>query len=57
MIEILKENYLVLIPAILGLLEVIVRLTPTEKDNSVLEWIKKLLNIFIPNNKKDGGTH
>ena len=51
------ENWVILLPAVLGLAEVIVRLTPTTKDDSILEWIWKLVNLILPNNKKGGGKH
>lgn len=54
--QFLKENWVALLFGLLGFIEVIVRITPTEKDNTVLEYIKKLLSVFIPNRKKYGGT-
>lgn len=43
-------------------LEVIVRLTPTTKDDTILErvgqYVGKLMDVIgIPNNKADGGVH
>ena len=38
--------------AILGIEEIIVRLTPTEKDNSILNKIMWLVNKLIPNKIK-----
>lgn len=38
--------------AILGIAEIIVRLTPTEKDNSILNKIMWLVNKLIPNKIK-----
>ena len=43
--------------AIVGLLEVIVRLTPTEKDNSILSKIVWVINKIIPNNGHHGKKH
>ena len=43
--------------AIVALFEVIVRLTPTEKDNTILAKIIWVLNKIIPNRKKKGNTH
>ena len=53
--EFIKENWLVLLLGLIGFIEVIVRLTPSEKDNTILEWVKKILNIFIPNLSAKGG--
>lgn len=48
-----------LVLAVFALLEVAVRLTPSERDNSVVNKIVKfgtiLLDTFIPNKKKQGG--
>lgn len=33
--------------------EVITRLTPTRKDDSVLGWIKKIYDFILPNLKKE----
>jgi hypothetical protein len=41
----------------LGFVEVLVRLTPTTKDNSILSFIMLIVNGLIPNFKEDGGTH
>tara|TARA_R100001463_G_scaffold44701_1_gene92683 strand:- start:156 stop:299 length:144 start_codon:yes stop_codon:yes gene_type:complete len=38
--------------AILGIAEIIVRLTPTEKDNSILNKIVWVVNKLIPNKIK-----
>jgi hypothetical protein len=51
----LVENWGVLSLSLLSFLEVITRLTPSEKDNTVLSFVSKLLNVIIPNFKKGGG--
>ena len=52
------ENLTVLIFALVALAEVIVRLTPTEKDDSILNWIVILLNAIFPANKnRANGYH
>lgn len=56
-IDFIKENFWTLLFALLGFVEVIVRLTPTKKDDSILEWIYKLLSVIVPNNKSGGGKH
>ena len=53
------ENWMDVIAIVTGLIavaEVIVRLTPTEKDNSILLKIKNILNAVIPNKSKNGGN-
>jgi hypothetical protein len=54
------ENYVDLIAIVAGLIavaEVVVNLTPSEKDNSILLKIKNVLSAVIPNRKTGGGTH
>jgi len=50
-----------LIIALLLVAEVIVRLTPSEEDNSVVNKIanllRQLINFLVPNRDKNGGTH
>ncbi len=57
MLEILSQNWETITAGVVALAEIIVRLTPTQKDNSVLVVIKKILGFFIPNLKKGGGKH
>lgn len=56
-VEFFKTNWIPLIGGILGLAEVVVRLTPSEKDNSILKKITDILFFFIPNLSKGGGVH
>lgn len=51
----LSVNWGVLSLSLLSFLEVITRLTPSEKDNTVLRFLSNILNAFIPNLKKGGG--
>lgn len=51
----LAVNWGVLSLSLLSFLEVITRLTPTEKDNTVLTFLSNILNAIIPNFKKGGG--
>jgi replication-associated recombination protein RarA len=56
----LMEHYADLIAIVVGLIavaEIVVNLTPSEKDNSVLLKIKNALSAIIPNFRKGGGTH
>lgn len=57
MIEFITSNWQWLIPAFLGLVEIVVRLTPTDKDDSILNKIKELFDFILPNIKKGGGVH
>jgi len=56
MVEFLKENWLVLLFGLLAFAEVIARLTPTTKDDTIIQWIKSILDVIIPNRAKGGGT-
>lgn len=53
----LKKYWALLLPAVLTLIEVIVRATPTEKDNSVFNFLKFILDKIIPNTRAGGGKH
>jgi len=57
MVEFLKANWVELLLGILAFAEIVTRLTPSEKDNTVLGWIKSILNALLPNRKKGGGRH
>jgi ABC-type enterochelin transport system substrate-binding protein len=51
----LAQNWGILSLSLLSFLEVVTRLTPTEKDNTVLTFLSNILNAIIPNFKKGGG--
>ena len=55
-----KESIIALIAALYGVSKVIVNLTPSEKDNDLLAkvagLVDRLVDLFIPNLKKGGGT-
>jgi hypothetical protein len=53
----LVANWLALLIGLGGFIEVIVRLTPTTKDDSILAFIKNIIDSFIPNRRIGGGTH
>lgn len=55
--DFIKANFLELIFALLALLEILVRATKTEKDNSILNFIKSILDAIIPNRRVGGGSH
>jgi len=42
--------------AVLSVIEVIARIIPSAKDNSILNFITRLINYLVPNLRKDGGT-
>lgn len=51
----LLENWAALLLGLMAFAEVVTRLTPTEKDNTILAKLQGLLNVFLPNLKKGGG--
>ena len=64
MIELIKENWGLIVEIVLilyAIAKIVVNLTPSEKDNLILtkavEFIEKVIDLFIPNLKKGGGTH
>ena len=52
--EFITNNWYWLVPLVIAIAEVIVNLTPTEKDNSILNFIVKILDKVLPNKTKDG---
>lgn len=46
-----------LVLALMALIEIIVQLTPTERDNAWFRWLKNIVSSIIPNNKSSGGQH
>lgn len=52
-----KRNWQWLATVLILIAEFIVRLTPTEKDNTILSRFLGLIGTLIPNLKKGGGTH
>lgn len=52
-----KINLAETLLALLAIAKIVVNLTPTEKDNSVLAWIESLFNSIFPNLRKGGGVH
>lgn len=53
----LKENWAETILGLLFIIETIVNLTPTERDNAWFKWLKDIIQSIIPNRAKGGGTH
>lgn len=56
-LDVLAENWAVVLTATLVFAEAIVKITPSEKDNSILNFIKKILDFVLPNIRKGGGEH
>ena len=52
----LTDNWGNILIALLGIGEVITRLVPSVKDNSIFNFFIKIINAVIPNLKKSGGT-
>jgi len=46
-----------LVMALVLLLEIVVNLTPSEKDNSILLKIKNVISFIFPNRRSGGGKH
>ena len=51
-----SDNWGALLMGLLGFIDLIARLTPSEKDNSIVNFLMTLLNSIIPNLKKGGGS-
>tara|TARA_R110002020_G_scaffold130201_1_gene291376 strand:- start:264 stop:461 length:198 start_codon:yes stop_codon:yes gene_type:complete len=46
-----------LVMALIIILEIVVNLTPSDKDNSILLKIKNVIAFLFPNRRKGGGKH
>lgn len=57
MLDFIKENWVALLFGLLGFTEIVVRLTPTKKDDSIFNFVKKIIDAILPNNRKEGGKH
>ena len=51
-----SDNWGALLMGILGFIDLVARLTTTEKDNSIVNFLMTLFNAIIPNFKKGGGS-
>ena len=49
------NNWGALLMGLLGFADLVTRLTPSVKDNSILNFLSTILNAIIPNLKKGGG--
>ena len=52
----LIENWGALLLGLLGFFDLVARLTPTEKDNSIVNFLLTVFNAIIPNFRKGGGS-
>lgn len=51
----ISANWGKLLLGLLSFYDLVARLTPTEKDNTIVTFLTNLLNAVIPNKKKGGG--
>lgn len=51
----IARNWGSLLLGLLGFYDLVARLTPSTRDNSIVSFLTKLLNVVIPNFKKGGG--
>ena len=56
-LQFIVENWGSLLSGLMAFIWIIVRLTPTKKDDVVFGIIKKILDLFIPDRKRGGGRH
>ena len=54
--NLLTDNWGVLLLGLLGFFDLVARLTPTEKDNSIVNFLLTVFNAIIPNFRKGGGS-
>lgn len=52
-----NTDFISLVWLAIAVLEIVVRLTPSEKDNSILNKVIWICDKLIPNNAKDGKKH
>ena len=57
MMEFIKEHWHPLTEGLIGLTWIIVRLTPTQKDNNIFTVVVNILGVVFPNNRRGGGVH
>ena len=50
-----SNNWGALLMGLLGFADLVTRLTPSVKDNSILNFLSSVINAIIPNLKKGGG--
>jgi len=64
MLNWIRENWDLIVESVVALYvvaEIIVRLTPSEKDNAILNkianFVSQFVDLIVPNLKKKGGVH
>ena len=50
------NNWGALLMGLLGFADLVIRLTPSVKDNSIFNFLSSIINAIIPNLKKGGGS-
>jgi hypothetical protein len=55
--DILKANWLEILLAIMSVAGIVIRLTPSKTDDTILAWIMKVINLFFPNRATNGTIH
>lgn len=53
----LRINWVAFLLGLIGVVEIVVNLTPTQKDNAWFIWLREIIQSIIPNRKSGGGTH
>jgi hypothetical protein len=53
----LKKNYAMALTMLFFMAEGVVRITPSEKDDSIVNWVKRQVDKLLPNKTKGGGEH
>jgi hypothetical protein len=53
----LKLNWVAFLLGLIGVIEIVVNLTPTQKDNAWFIWLREIIQSIIPNRRSGGGTH
>ncbi|MDP3645458.1 MAG: hypothetical protein Q8S54_20020 [Bacteroidota bacterium] len=51
-----SDNWGALLMGLFGFIDLVARLTPSEKDNSIVNFLMTLFNAIIPNFRKGGGS-
>lgn len=55
-IRIHSDETIAIITLLIAIGEIITRLTPSDRDNTVLSIIKELFDLFVPNRTNEKGT-
>lgn len=55
-LEFLKQNWSELVLGLFAFIEVIVRITPTQQDDSWFQWLRKIIDAVLPSRQSGGGN-